>query len=222
MNDTRRTNICFHGIGEPKRTLESGEARYWVGVDQFRRIMDEIVGWPNLHVSFDDGNSSDIEIGLDALVERGLTATFFALAGRLASAGSLGADDVRELERRGMTIGTHGMDHISWRGLGPVAQRRELVEARSVLRGLTTQPVVQAALPLGQYDRALLLHLRRLGYASVHTSDRQLANRVAWMQPRFSVRSGDTVEGLRSAVLARPSVRQRIRYNLVGVAKRLR
>ena len=103
-------NICFHGIGSPARDLEDGEAPYWVGRETFLRVLDEVATWPRVALSFDDGNASDIEIGLPALKDRGLQATFFVLAARLDQPGSLSRDAVRELHTAGMTMGSHGMD----------------------------------------------------------------------------------------------------------------
>ena len=76
-------NICFHGIGSPGRRIDDDEARYWVTRDGYLRILDEVVTWPAMSLSFDDGNASDVELGLPAPFERGLSATFFVLAGRL-------------------------------------------------------------------------------------------------------------------------------------------
>ncbi|MGF1648019.1 MAG: polysaccharide deacetylase family protein, partial [Kineosporiaceae bacterium] len=117
-------NVCFHGVGEPARELEPGEDRYWVTVDTFRSVLDEIATWPAVRISFDDGNASDVEHGLPALRERGLPATFFVLARRLGLPGSLTGDDLRSLRDAGMTIGSHGMDHRPWRGLPPEARER--------------------------------------------------------------------------------------------------
>jgi hypothetical protein len=122
-------NICFHGIGTPGRELEPGEDGYWVAADRYLLILDEIATWPSAQVSFDDGNASDVEAGLPGLVERGLTARFFVLAGRLGSPGSLAASDVRMLAAHGMSVGTHGMSHRSWRGIDPSTRQAELVEA---------------------------------------------------------------------------------------------
>src|SRR5262245_43698338 len=104
MKDGHVINFCFHGVGTPQRELEPGEARYWVGVDQFHSILDELSAWPTVRLSFDDGNLSDLDIALPALLERGLTADFFVIVGRLDSPGSLAVDDVRELRKRGMNI----------------------------------------------------------------------------------------------------------------------
>jgi peptidoglycan/xylan/chitin deacetylase (PgdA/CDA1 family) len=215
-------NICFHGIGTPNRDLEPGEASYWVGGDQYRSILDEIAGWPSVHISFDDGNDSDVTIGLPEICKRGLTATFFPLAGRLGGAGSLSAEDVGEIASHGMTVGTHGMAHRSWRGMDPVTREVELVTARQLLADAAGAPVTEAACPLGRYDRRLLSLLRELEYRHVYTSDRRMASARAWLQPRFSVRSQDTVETLRERILARPGMTKRAWRGAAKVRQRLR
>lgn len=212
-------NICFHGVGEPARALEEGEAPYWVTREAFHRILDEVVTWPRAVISFDDGNASDVEIALPALVERGLTATFFVLAGRLDQAGSLSRYDVRALRGAGMGVGTHGMDHRPWRGMPSGARDLELVTARAMIAEVSGAPVVEAACPLGRYDRRLLGDLRRLGYQRVHTSDRRPARSSSWLQPRFSVVADDTVESLRHNVLQPPDLRRRARNLAVAAIK---
>ena len=52
--------------------------------------------------------TSDFVYGLPALLDRGLTATFFVVAGRLGEPGFLSENDVRTLVSAGMTIGCHG------------------------------------------------------------------------------------------------------------------
>jgi peptidoglycan/xylan/chitin deacetylase (PgdA/CDA1 family) len=221
--DSHFVNVCFHGVGTPRRELEPDEDLYWVTQRQFLDILDDLTGWQQqVRVSFDDGNSSDVDIALPALAERGLRADFFVLAGRLHSPGSLGEDDVRELRRNGMQIGTHGMAHRSWRGMDPATCQQELVVARESLAEVAGTPIDAAACPLGQYDRRVLADLRRLGYARVYTSDRRHARRGAWLQPRFSVRSHDTVESVRAAAVSRPGLRRRLRLNAIGLAKRIR
>ena len=213
-------NVCFHGVGPPGRDLEPGEGPYWVTADRFREILDELATWPAVRISFDDGNASYVEYGLPGLAERGLRADFFVLAGRLGAAGSLDADQVRGLAAHGMTIGSHGMAHRSWRGMDPSTRDAELVAARDRLAEAAGAPVEMAACPLGRYDRHLLADLRRLGYRHVFTSDRRPARAGAWLQPRYSVRHTDTAASLRAEV--RPNLVARTRLEAIGLAKRLR
>ena len=215
-------NLCFHGIGRPGRELEPGEAAYWIGVPELHGVLDLVAGRDDVRLSFDDGNVSDVRIGLPALQERGLRATFFVLAGRLDLPGSLSRDDVLELRDAGMGIGTHGMWHRPWRGLQEPERTEELVTAREVLADLVGGPVAEAALPLGRYDRRLLSQLRGLGYARVHTSDRRRARAGAWLQARYSLRHDDTPDSVRDEVLAPPGFRTRARSSAVALVKRLR
>ncbi len=192
-------NLCFHGIGTPQRALEPGEGEYWVSVEQFEELIDEVSGHPDVRLSFDDGNASDVEIALPRLRDRGLSATFFLLAGRLDTPGSVGADGVRELRRQGMSIGSHGYAHRSWRHLDTRATQEELVTAAERLAELTDgRPVNEAACPLGEYDRGSLRALRSRGYRRVYTSDRLPAAPEAWLQPRYSLRGHDDVPFLRA------------------------
>jgi peptidoglycan/xylan/chitin deacetylase (PgdA/CDA1 family) len=215
-------NVCFHGVGTTPRAMEPGEDRYWVSVDQFYGVLDEIMTWPSVRISFDDGNASDAEIALPALVERGLTADFFVLAGRFGQPGSLTEDGVRELQRHHMTIGTHGMWHRSWRAMDPQESTEELVDARDRIAAVAGSAVTTAACPLGLYDRRLLADLRRQGYTHVFTSDRRPATGGAWLQPRFSVRREDTAESVRASMLHPAPLVTRARGVAVGVVKRWR
>lgn len=215
-------NLCFHGIGVPARDLEPGEAGYWITEDFYARVLDEVAGRDDVRLSFDDGNVSDVAVGLEGLEQHGRTATFFVIAARLDQPGSLSGDDVRALRDRGMAIGSHGMDHVPWRGLSEAAQQRELVEARQVLSQVVGAPVDEAALPLGRYERRTLTRLRQLGYRHVHTSDRQATEPDRWLQHRFSLRADDTLERLRDEVLRPQPVARRVLAGLKSTVKQLR
>jgi peptidoglycan/xylan/chitin deacetylase (PgdA/CDA1 family) len=222
MSNGTVINICFHGIGTPQRELEPGEDRYWVSEDLFHAVLDEVRTWPAVRISFDDGNTSDLEIGLPALLERGLTADFFVLAARLDAAGSLDEKAVRQLHENGMGIGSHGMWHRPWRGMDPATSDAALVQARDRLAAVIGTGVDTAACPLGRYDRELLTRMRRLGYTRVFTSDRRRARADSWLQPRYSVRRDDTPGSLRAEALVGPGLLSRLKLAAVGTVKRLR
>lgn len=218
-----RINVCFHGVGHRALEREDGESGYWVSTNQFLELLDDIATWPEeVALSFDDGNRSDIEIALPALLERGLTATFFPVAGRLGDRESIAADEVSLLIQHGMQVGTHGMHHRPWRGLDDRGLEEELVAARRLIEGAAGRPVTEAALPLGRYDRRVLGALHTLGYARVHSSDRRPARSAAWLQPRFSVRADHSPASLRREVESSRTLRARLRATAVGAIKRLR
>ena len=206
---TQLINLCFHGIGAPRRTLEPDEDRYWVTVDLFLRVLDEVEGRPGVKISFDDGNESDAEIALPALRERGLTAKFFPLAGRLTRPGSVKREHLRLLRAEGMAIGSHGMHHVPWRQLSSEDRDVELIAARDALVEASEGPINEAALPLGRYRPGASLARcvgssmkgyspatergpgRKPGYSRVTASDRMtlwIQSGRSWLDLRLASR----------------------------------
>jgi peptidoglycan/xylan/chitin deacetylase (PgdA/CDA1 family) len=215
-------NICFHGIGTPGPDIEAEARGYFISNDLFLEVLDEACEHPSVELSFDDGYASDAALALPALVERGLSAWFFPLAGHLGKRGYLGADEVRELATAGMRVGSHGMRHRSWRRMDPASQHEELVEARQIIGAAAGAPVETAACPFGDYDRGVLAALRQHRYITVFTSDRQRARAGAWLQPRYSIRQGDTVQVLRDGILAARPIPERARGAVTARLKSLR
>jgi peptidoglycan/xylan/chitin deacetylase (PgdA/CDA1 family) len=189
-------NLCFHGIGAPERELEPDEDQFWIDPAQFEELLQAATELPAVRLTFDDGNASDVSIALPALVQRGLTASFFVISGRLGEPGALGADDVRALAAAGMSIGTHGMRHRSWRSLDEEGYREELDDARAALQAAAQAPVTEAACPYGAYDRRALRALKERGYERVYTVDQRPADPNDWLQPRYAIRRDDTPETL--------------------------
>ena len=180
-------NLTFHGVGEPPGPRDPGEERFWLDLESFSSVLDSVVDRPDVRITFDDGNASDVVHALPALRRRELTATFFVVAGRLGSPGFLDKTGIRALLDAGMTIGCHGLSHRPWRGLSDEALHQELFVARSALEAVAGRPVTEAACPFGSYDRRVLRGLRRYGYEHVYTSDRDVARPGAWLQPRYSL-----------------------------------
>jgi peptidoglycan/xylan/chitin deacetylase (PgdA/CDA1 family) len=187
----RLINLTFHGIGEPGDHLDPAEKAVWVSGDRLHCVLDSVAGRSDVRITFDDGNASDIEHAMPALRERGLTASFFVVAGRVGQPGFLDADAVRALSAEGMTIGCHGMHHRQWRALDDRALREELMGAKDALEDVVQRPVAEAACPFGSYDRRVLRALKRCGYRTVFTSDRGTARAGAWIQARNTVSSKD-------------------------------
>ena len=133
MTGARVRNLTFHGVGEPPRELAPGEAAVWLDEPRFLAVLDAVRDRDDVRLSFDDSNRSDVDVALPALVDRGLTATFFVLAGRLDEPGHLGVDDLRRLVAAGMRIGSHGLHHRDWRSLEASELTAELVDSRRLL-----------------------------------------------------------------------------------------
>jgi peptidoglycan/xylan/chitin deacetylase (PgdA/CDA1 family) len=212
-------HVAFHGVGTPGPEREPGEHDYWIGTDGFLRILDECAERTGVRISFDDGNASDVETALPALVERGLTAAFFPVADRVGTPGNVDRDGLRALVAAGMTVGTHGAGHRAWPTLAEADLAEELERARQVIGEEAGCVVDEAACPFGLYDRRVLGRLKALGYRHVYTSDRRPAREGQWLQARFSVRATDTVATLRDETFAARGLGKRARDTAVGTLK---
>lgn len=229
-NDTTSGTVIVnvHGVGDPPpRTLHEGEDDVWISVGQLEGLLDAAVGRPDVVITFDDGNLSDLEIGLPRLLERGLRARFFPCAGLLGEPGRIDPSGVRELQRAGMVVGSHGWAHRDWRELdwgprGAAEVADEMVRARRDLERLTGSEVTEVAVPFGSYDRHVLRALRRTGVRRVYTSDGGRARADAWLQPRTSIHADDDPDWPRRLMVDRPPLGRRVRTRAALVAKRLR
>ena len=126
-------------------------------------------------------------------------------------------EDVPQVSRARVKI-----EAYQWQRLDADTSPDEFVTAREKLAAVIGSEVDTAACPLGRYDRRSLRDLRRLGYRRVFTSDRRPARPDAWLQPRYSLRRGDTAAAVREIVLGRPSLSRRIWSAGVGLVKRWR
>ncbi|MGQ0779035.1 MAG: polysaccharide deacetylase family protein [Pseudonocardiales bacterium] len=214
--------LTVHGIGNPPRELDPGEDRVWVSVAQFEQLLDAVVGRTDIRITFDDGNASDLEIGLPRLRERGLRAEFFVLAGLLGEPGRLDAAGVRELLAAGMRVGSHGWAHRDWRSMGDEVAEQEIYQAARVLGELCRVPVRRVAVPFGCYDRRVLARLRHAGVARVYTSDGGPARSGNWLQARTSLHRDIDEIWLRDVLDGSATALASVRRRAVGLVKRWR
>lgn len=181
-----RLVLTFHGIGAPPHQIDPTEAPYWVDASTLAKAV-EMGQRDLLQITFDDGNASDFTIALPMLLEAGIAGSFFILAGRLDRPGSLTVSQLQEMARSGMTIGSHGYDHVNWTKADDRTMRRELYDSRARIEECLGSPVDSISIPFGAFDRRVLELVADAGYQRVHTSSETLARRSGWLIPRHSI-----------------------------------
>ncbi|MDJ0930983.1 polysaccharide deacetylase family protein [Breoghania sp.] len=185
----RTLALTFHGIGAPIVSQAPGEGRYFVTEDIFRDTIRSLAGLEaksgvKIRITFDDGNLSDHAVGLPTLLQNGRTARFFVLAGRIEKIGYLSGTQLREMVAAGMSIGTHGWDHVDWSVLDEAGQRKGTIDARCKIEDEAGCAVREATIPFGRFDKALLAHLKQCDYDRIYTSSGELSCDGAWFCPR--------------------------------------
>jgi peptidoglycan/xylan/chitin deacetylase (PgdA/CDA1 family) len=215
-------NLTVHGIGPARHELAPGEDQTRIGIGQFERLLDAVVGRADVRITFDDGNASDVDIALPRLLERGLAAEFFVLVGLLNRPGRLDPDGVRALQRSGMAVGSHGWAHRDWRRLTAAQADEEIAKANDVLGDLIGQPVTRVAIPYGSYDGRVLRRLRYARMTRAYTSDGGRAQPGSWLQARNSVRHDPDGAWISSVLDGTASLPTRARQVAARTIKRLR
>ena len=150
-----RLVINFHGVGEPHAWVPRDELPYWCSEKDLLSLLDSIpevsaqLQLP-IAITFDDGNASDLRITAPAMKHRGLSGSFFVCAGRLDMPGYLSSAQLNELVAAGMTVGSHGWDHVDWRKLKRDDDLdREVVQARDRIADTLSSAVDSVAIPFG-------------------------------------------------------------------------
>lgn len=219
----RRVILNFHGIGTPKRALEPDEDRYWVTPEFFEKTLDladRLSGDVETILTFDDGNASDLEIAAPLLAHHNRRATFFVLSTRIDEPGSLSVRDLRELVAAGHRIGSHGADHVDWRGLDPAGQAREWETAREVISEAAGVAVTEAAIPFGRYRAGVLRGLQQRGYERVYSSDGGAWKPGDHPIPRTSPRADMSLTDIEGILLGPEPFKSKLRRRLAMAAKR--
>jgi peptidoglycan/xylan/chitin deacetylase (PgdA/CDA1 family) len=214
--------LNFHGIGTARRRIDTNEGSRWLGQESFEAVLDLARGNEHVRLTFDDGNVSDIEIVLPALLMRSMRATFFICTSRLDKPGFLSQAQVRELQAHGMRIGSHGIAHLSWRRLPGNLLWEEVAGSKRVLERVCGNLIEAAACPFGAYDRTVLSDLRRAGYRAVYTSDGGVSGADHWLRGRNTVTRSMSIADVARLVQRRPGVWKQALIRTRQMVKRLR
>lgn len=107
---------------------------------------------PCVALTYDDGPSALTERLLDTLHERGVTATFFVLAGAARSRSEL----VRRALDEGHEIGTHTWSHPQLPKLPPEEVEKEVRGSAAAIGDLIDKPVTMFRPPYGEWNQMVL------------------------------------------------------------------
>ena len=219
----RHVILNFHGIGDPGRPMEDGEAPYWISEAFYADILalcDELRDQVKIGFTFDDGNTSDLTIGAERMAAYGFHAEFFVLSARLDTLGSLTSSDLIRLQEMGHTIGSHGANHVDWRELDPNGVQQELVEARKIIEDAAQCDVTAAGIPFGDYNRFVLQALKTHGYQTAYCSYRGPWTAGQHPIPRNSPRNDMSLADIKNRLLGPEPFGQPLKRSLSMARKR--
>lgn len=238
---TSRPWVClmYHEVLPSTSASGGGRERFAVPVPAFTRMLDLIAaeGYRGCSVSsalvdptgarvgitFDDGTIDQYVHAVPALLDRGMSATFYVTTEFVGRPGYMTWDHLRELKAAGMSVQSHTRTHPFLSELDADRLRRELVGSKAALDTELDQDTTELGLPGGDAPRRRLRPIvREAGYTVVAGSrwGRNDGGRVprggpVWVR-RCTIRGDTPVEKARSILAGSPAIGRVVRQAALG------
>jgi peptidoglycan/xylan/chitin deacetylase (PgdA/CDA1 family) len=144
---------------------------------------------PGVALTFDDGHETNFA-AFEDIVRMGGTADFFVNPGTVGTAGYLSWSQLREMDRLGASIQSHGMHHVGLDDLTAQGLEESLQGSRECIEDELGRAVELFAPPFGRTVPALTDRARHAGYQALCSSRVGYWRDVQSFEiPRFAVRA---------------------------------
>jgi peptidoglycan/xylan/chitin deacetylase (PgdA/CDA1 family) len=122
---------------------------------------------PSVIISFDDGWETQYTTALPLLRKYGFKATFYIFTNAVGRKHFMSLDQLKELLKEGMWIGSHSVSHPYLSKItDPAELRKEIIESKRILEADLGLPVTSFAYPFGQYTPRVVDLVKQAGYTS--------------------------------------------------------
>lgn len=122
-------------------------------------------------LSFDDGYEDNYRVVLPMLEERGMKAAFYMVTNDIGLPGYLTWDNLFDMQRRGMEIGSHTANHLPLTTLPPDKQREELRLSKLIMEWRGMHTIYSFSYPNGAYDAGVVAMLSEEDYLTAVTGE---------------------------------------------------
>jgi peptidoglycan/xylan/chitin deacetylase (PgdA/CDA1 family) len=218
LADFRFACLTYHRIGSEEDqysvteeqlrshlTLLLAESRTAEGFEQLEERLLHATIWPIPYalLTFDDGDESSLRAA-DVLERYGANATFFLTRDRcLNASGFIREPQIRELRKRGFSLGTHGTTHRKLTQMPERACIQELENSKCWLEDVIGEEVRYMAAPGGYINSNILKLAYQRGYTLVGTCHERMNSLASMTLPntvnRVNVRRHFSLKAFRQA-----------------------
>lgn len=160
-------------------------------------------------ITVDDGYVDAVTSMLPVLEPLGWPATFFIITSRIGERAFLDGDQLKRLDRAGMDIGSHTVDHLELPSLDEASRMQQLRTSRSTLEKLLGHPVRWFCYPAGRNDAASAASVAKAGYLLGYTTEggSVLTADALTQLPRVRVSGGQSLDSFAASVRAASAAR---------------
>ena len=147
-------------------------------------------------LTFDDGYEDNYSTMLPILEAHQMTAVVFVITNELGRPGYLTFDELKDMQRRGIEIGSHTSDHLPLTTLDETTRLRQIRESKIFLEWGGLKPICSLSYPNGAFSPEIIEILRQEKYLAAVTGETGLNTletnpyelyRVHIRRPRFGL-----------------------------------
>mgnify|MGYP002868677960 CR=1 FL=1 len=147
-------------------------------------------------LTFDDGYADNYRTMLPILEARKMTAVIYVITNELGKENYLKLDELKDLQRRGIEIGSHTADHLPLTSYDKDFQRRQIRESKIFLEWSGLETIYSLSYPNGAFNSEIEEILREEEYLTAVTGEAGLNTietnpyelyRVNIRKPRFGL-----------------------------------
>lgn len=200
---SRKTDMLGYNLSVPPSVFTaqmdwlSVHGYHSVTFEDLRRYWQRVSPLPSkpVIITLDDGYQDLYTTAYPILAEHGFTAVAYIVSGFVGERGYVTASEVVEMDRYGIEIGAHTVNHVDLARSPEPWLTYQVEGSKAWLEKLVGHPVLDMAYPSGRYDALAVAAVAKAGYWSAVTEVYSLvhsqADRLVWGRVRVS--GGETL-----------------------------
>jgi len=145
-------------------------------------------------ITFDDGYENNYLNAYPALKKYGFPATIFVIVDLIGREGYLTWDEISEMEKYGITVGSHTLDHTYLPGVPVEWQEHQIVESKKILEARLGHRVDYFVYPSGGFTEETKAIVKGAGYKGACSTNRgyQTLNKDEYELKRVRFKNTDS------------------------------
>ena len=120
-------------------------------------------------LTFDDGYADNYSTMLPILEAHKMTAVVYVITNQIGNVGYLTFNELKDMQRRGIEIGSHTADHLPLTELDEIGRVKQIQESKIFLEWGGLETIYSLSYPNGAFDSDIVEILRRSEYLTAVT-----------------------------------------------------